>query len=84
MPGRRSSAGGRPIRSQSVSQISWRRASAIEAVNLAGVEITGGVNGFIDPEKAIGKLKRHGLGLWGMQAVVAFMMLVIAVIAGGF
>lgn len=41
-----------------------------------------GGNGYIDPHKAIGKLKTHGKGLWGMQAVVAFVMSVIAVIAG--
>lgn len=89
MPGRRSSvggrqtsAGGRRIRSHSVSQVSWRSATATEVAEIGGVRITGGGNGFIDPQKAIEKLKTHGVGLWGMQAVVAFVMLVIAVMAG--
>lgn len=46
-----------------------------------GLEITGG-NGYIDPQKAIDKLKKHGKGLWGMQAVVALGMSAIAVITG--
>ena len=41
-----------------------------------------GGNGYIDPLKAIGKLKKHGRGLWAMQAVVAFAMSVIAVVTG--
>lgn len=46
-----------------------------------GLEITGG-NGYIDPQKAIEKLKKHGRGLWGMQAFVALGMSAIAVITG--
>lgn len=41
-----------------------------------------GGNGFIDQYAAIKKLKLHGVGLWGMQAVVALVMSVIAVVAG--
>lgn len=82
MPGRRSSAGrARGARRQSASQIQWRKASATEVAETGGLEITGG-NGYIDPQKAIEKLKKHGKGLWGMQAVVAFGMSVIAVITG--
>lgn len=46
-----------------------------------GLAVSGG-NGYIDPLKAIGKLKQHGRGLWAMQAVVAFVMSVIAVVTG--
>lgn len=84
MPGRHSGVGGRSrrVRTQSVSQVSWRQANAAEVAEVGGTEITGGGNGYIDPEKAIAKLKLHGAGLWGMQAVVAFVMMVIAVDAG--
>ncbi|CAM9269542.1 unnamed protein product [Choristocarpus tenellus] len=71
MPGRRSSAG-RARRRQSASEIDWRY-----AVNTTDVA----VNGFIDPDKAIRKLKLHGLGLWSMQALLAFIMTVVAVVA---
>eukprot|EP00903_Cladosiphon_okamuranus_P008312 g7996.t1 len=80
MPGRRSSAGrARGARRQSASQIQWRKASATQVAETGGLEITGG-NGFIDPQKAIDKLKKHGKGLWGMQAFVALGMSAIAVI----
>jgi len=82
MPGRRSSAGrARGARRQSNSQIQWRQASATQVAETGGLEISGG-NGFIDPQKAIDKLKKHGKGLWGMQAVIAFGMSTIAVITG--
>lgn len=85
MPGRRSSAGrARPSgapRRQSASEIQWRQATATEVVEKGGLEVSGG-NGYIDPHKAIAKLKKHGSGLWAMQALVAFVMSVIAVIAG--
>lgn len=82
MPGRRSSAGrARGVRRQSASQIQWRQASATEVAETGGLEITGG-NGYIDPQKAIDKLKKHGRGLWGMQAFVALGMSAIAVITG--
>ncbi|CAM9880552.1 unnamed protein product, partial [Ectocarpus sp. 12 AP-2014] len=80
MPGRRSSAGrARGARRQSASQIQWRQASATQVAETGGLEVSGG-NGYIDPLKAIDKLKKHGKGLWGMQAVVAFGMSAIAVI----
>lgn len=82
MPGRRSSGGrARGARRQSASQIQWRRASATQVAEKGGLEITGG-NGYIDPQKAIDKLKKHGKGLWGMQAFVAVGMSAIAVITG--
>lgn len=83
MPGRRSSAGrARGARSrQSASQIQWRQASATQVAETGGLETTGG-NGYIDPQKAIDKLKKHGRGLWGMQAFIALGMSVIAVITG--
>ncbi|CAM9110520.1 unnamed protein product [Discosporangium mesarthrocarpum] len=79
MPGRRSSAGRsrQYQRRQSASQIDWRYAQNTTDLALE----QGGSNGFIDPEKAIGKLKRHGVGLWSMQALVAFIMAVVAVVA---
>lgn len=85
MPGRRSSIGrsrssGAPRR-QSESQLQWRQATATEVVEKGGLEVSGG-NGYLDPHKAIGKLKKHGRGLWAMQALVAFVMSVIAVVAG--
>lgn len=46
------------------------------------MNVAGG-NGFIDPHIAIGKLKRHGAGLSAMQALVAFVMVVIAIVTGG-
>ncbi|CAM9631799.1 unnamed protein product [Hapterophycus canaliculatus] len=80
MPGRRSSAGrARGARRQSASQIQWRQASATQMAETGGLEVSGG-NGYIDPQKAIDKLKRHGRGLWGMQAAVALGMSAIAVI----
>eukprot|EP00904_Undaria_pinnatifida_P007120 jgi/Undpi1/3538/HiC_scaffold_16.g06910.m1 len=80
MPGRRSSAGrARGARRQSASEIQWRQASATEVAEKGGLAVSGG-NGYIDPLKAIGKLKKHGRGLWAMQAVVAFAMSVIAVV----
>lgn len=83
MPGRWSSAGrgctgGRKL---SASQYNWRKASATEVFEAGGL-VTSGGNGFIDPDKAVGKLKNHGRGLWRMQAFVAFLMYVIAVITG--
>lgn len=82
MVGRRSSAGlARRARTPSMSQIQWRRASATQMVEMEGLGITGG-NGFIDPHKAIEKLKLHGAGLWGMQIAVTLLMTTIAVIAG--
>lgn len=82
MVGRRSSAGfARRARTPSLSQIQWRRASATKMVEMEGIGITGG-NGFIDPHKAIEKLKLHGASLWGMQIAVALLMTTIAVIAG--
>lgn len=82
MPGRRSSTGrARAGRRLSASQVQWRNASATEVAETGGLEITGG-NGYIDPQKAIDKLKKHGRGLWGMQAFVAFGMSAIAVITG--
>lgn len=82
MPGRRSSAGrARGARRQSASQIQWRQASATQVAETGGLEVSGG-NGYIDPLKAIDKLKKHGKGLWGMQAIVAFGMSAIAVITG--
>lgn len=82
MVGRRSSAGlARRARTPSMSQIQWRRASATQMVEMEGLGIAGG-NGFIDPHKAIEKLKLHGAGLWGMQIAVTLLMTTIAVIAG--
>ncbi|CAN0477247.1 unnamed protein product, partial [Ectocarpus sp. 12 AP-2014] len=60
MPGRRSSAGrARGARRQSASQIQWRQASATQVAETGGLEVSGG-NGYIDPLKAIDKLKKHG------------------------
>lgn len=82
MPGRRSSAGRAwRVRTSSLSQIQWRHATATEVAEAGALEISGG-NGYIDPNKAIAKLKVHGAGLWGMQMVVAFVMAVIAIISG--
>ena len=69
------------MRRQSASEIQWRQASATEVAEKGGLAVSGG-NGYIDPLKAIGKLKEHGRGLWAMQAVVAFAMSVIAVVTG--
>lgn len=69
------------MRRQSASEIQWRQASATEVAEKGGLAVSGG-NGYIDPLKAIGKLKKHGRGLWAMQAVVAFAMSVIAVVTG--
>lgn len=55
--------------------------SAPEVAHAGGLEVSGG-NGFIDPYIAIDKLKRHGKGLWAMQAAVALVMSSIAVITG--
>ncbi|CAM9253473.1 unnamed protein product [Ascophyllum nodosum] len=81
MPGRRSSAGQRRVRERRLSspQDQWRKASATEILEADGLMIDG-VNGFIDPDKAVGKLKNHGRGLGVMQALVAFIMSIVAVI----
>lgn len=83
MPGRRSSAGRgcTGVRKLSASQYTWRKASATEVFEAGGLAISRG-NGFIDPDKAVGKLKNHGRGLWRMQAFLAFVMSLIAVITG--
>ena len=62
-------------------QDQWRKASATEILEADGLMIDG-VNGFIDPDKAVGKLKNHGRGLGVMQALVAFIMSIVAVITG--
>lgn len=83
MTGRRTSLGRARtgVRRQSASQMHWRQATATEIAETGGLGVSGG-NGFIDPHKAIEKLKKHGRGLWVMQVFVAFVMTVIAVIAG--